>query len=167
MNWFTHIASLSNPIELASFYLSHAFGEKFQLVLLDVIIILTIHGIYILVLTRWFKRLVIESELRNSWKASFFSYLVAIMLVVIAHFDDIFILSWALDSLKIFPDPTTTLYYVSGMYTTIGSNNQPSEELQSLSIIIAFAGLFSFAISGAGLYTMLSFFLTTPPKDQK
>ena len=166
MNWFSHIASMSNPVELASYYMTHAFGEKFQLVLLDVIIILTIHGIYILVLTRWFKRLVIESELRNSWKACFFSYLVAIMLVVIAHFDDIFILAWALDSLKIFPDPTTTLFYVTGMYTTIGSNTQPGAELQSLSIIIAFAGLFSFAISGAGLYTMLSFFLT-PPKDSR
>ncbi len=166
MNWFNHITSLSNPFELASFYLSHAFGEKFQLVLLDVIIILTIHGIYILVLTRCFKRFVIDSELHSSWKASFFSYLLAIALVVIAHFDDIFILTWVLDSLKIFPDPTTTLYYVSGMYTTIGSNNQPGGEWQSLSIIIAFAGLFSFAISGAGLYTMLSFFLSAP-KDQK
>lgn len=166
MNWLNHITSLSNPFELASFYLSHAFGEKFQLVLFDVIIILTIHGIYILVLTRLFKRFVIDSKLRNSWQASFFSYLLAIVLVVIAHFDDIFILTWVLDSLKIFPDPTTTLYYVSGMYTTIGSNNQPGEEMQSLSIIIAFAGLFSFAISGAGLYTMLSFFLAAP-KDQK
>ncbi|MBU3589534.1 hypothetical protein [Polynucleobacter sp. 80A-SIGWE] len=166
MNWLNHITSLSNPFELASFYLSHAFGEKFQLVLFDVIIILTIHGIYILVLTRLFKKFVIDSKLRNSWQASFFSYLLAIVLVVIAHFDDIFILTWVLDSLKIFPDPTTTLYYVSGMYTTIGSNNQPGEELQSLSIIIAFAGLFSFAISGAGLYTMLSFFLAAP-KDQK
>ena len=166
MNWFNHITSLSNPIELASFYLSHAFGEKFQLVLFDVIVILTIHGIYILVLTRLFKKFVIDSKLRNRWQASFFSYLLAIVLVVIAHFDDIFILTWVLDSLKIFPDPTTTLYYVSGMYTTIGSNNQPGEELQSLSIIIAFAGLFSFAISGAGLYTMLSFFHAAP-KDQK
>ena len=166
MNWLNHIASLSNPIELASYYLTHAFGEKFQLILLDVIIILTIHGIYILVLTRWFKKFVIESELRNSWRASFLSYLVAIVLVVIAHFDDIFILAWALESLKIFPDPTAALFYVSGMYTTIGSNNQPGAELQSLSIIIAFAGLFSFAISGAGLYTMLSFFLTAP-KEQK
>ena len=166
MNWLNHIASLSNPIELASYYLTHAFGEKFQLILLDVIIILTVHGIYILVLTRWFKKFVIESELRNSWRASFLSYLVAIVLVVIAHFDDIFILAWALESLKIFPDPTAALFYVSGMYTTIGSNNQPGAELQSLSIIIAFAGLFSFAISGAGLYTMLSFFLTAP-KEQK
>jgi hypothetical protein len=166
MNWLTHIASLSNPFELASFYLTHAFGEKFRLVLLDVIIILTIHGVYILILTRWFKKIVIESELRNSWRASFLSYLIAIVLVVIAHFNDIFILAWALDSLKIFSDPTEALFYVSGMYTTIGSNNQLGVELQSLSIIIAFAGLFSFAISGAGLYTMLSFFLT-PPKEHK
>jgi hypothetical protein len=166
MSWFSHITSMSNPIELASFYMTHAFGEKFQIVLIDVIIILAIHGIYILLLTRWFKKFVIESELRSSWRASFLSYLLAIMLVVIAHFNDIFILAWVLDSLKIFPDPTAALFYVSGMYTTIGSNNQPGAELQSLSIIIAFAGLFSFAISGAGLYSMLGFFLT-PPKDSK
>jgi hypothetical protein len=52
------------------------------------------------------------------------------------------------------------------MYTTIGSNYSPGIGLESLSIVIAFTGLFSFAISGAGLYTMLSFFLT-PPNDQK
>ena len=166
MNWLTHIASLSNPFELASFYLNHAFGEKFQIVLIDVIIILAIHGYYILFLTRLFKKFVTDTSLRRSVRASFLSYLVAILLVVIAHFDDIFILTWVLDSLKIFPDPMATLFYVSGMYTTIGSDNQLGVELQSLSIVIAFAGLFSFAISGAGLYSMLGFFLG-PPRGHK
>ena len=166
MSWLSHITSMSNPIELVSFYMTHAFGEKFRIVLIDVVIILAIHGVYILLLTRWFKKFVIESELRNDWRASFLSYLVAIVLVVIAHFNDIFILAWVLDSLKIFPDRIDALFYVSGMYTTIGSNSHLGPELQSLSIVIAFAGLFSFAISGAGLYTMLGFFLS-PPKDSK
>lgn len=162
MSWFSHITSMSNPVELASFYMAHTFGEKFQIVLIDVVIILAIHGIYILLLTRWFKKFVIESEWRNSWRASFLSYLLAILLVVIAHFNDIFILTWVLDSLKVFPNRIDALFYVSGMYTTIGSNSHLGPELQSLSIVIAFAGLFSFAISGAGLYSMLGFFLTTP-----
>jgi uncharacterized membrane protein len=159
MSWLNHITSLTNPFELASFYLSHAFGEKFQIVLIDVIFILAFHGYYILLLTRLFKKFIADTELNKSLRVSFLSYLVAIFLVVIAHCNDIFILSWVLDSLHIFSDPLASLYYVSGMYTTIGSNNDPGAQWQSLSIIIAFAGLFAFSISGAGLYTMLGYFL--------
>lgn len=162
MSWLNHITSLSNPLELVSFYVSHAFGEKFLIVLFDMIVILAIHGFYILLLTYLFKKFVADSALRSSVRASFISYLVAILLVVLSHFDDIFILVWVIDSLKVFPDRLTTLYYVTGMYTTIGSSNTPGAGLESLSIIIAFTGLFSFAISGAGLYSMLGFFLSQP-----
>ncbi len=166
MNWLSHITTMSNPLELASFYMTHAFGEKFQIVLIDVILILAFHGFYILWLTRLFKKFVMDTKLRSSLRASFLSYLVAILLVVLAHCNDIFVLAWVLDSLKIFTDPLASLYYVSGMYTTIGSSQSPGEQWQSLSIIIAFTGLFAFSISGAGLYSMLGFFLT-PPKDSK
>jgi hypothetical protein len=159
MNWFNHISSLSNPVELATIYATHVFGDHVQIIFIDAILILAIHGFYILLLTRMFKHFVADTSLRKSLRASFLSYLIAILLVVVAHCNDIFVLALALDSLKVFPDPLTTFYYVSGMYTTIGSAAVPAPQWQALSMIIAFTGLFAFAISGAGLYSMLGFFL--------
>jgi hypothetical protein len=113
-----------------------------------------------------FKKFIADTGMSKSIRLSFLSYLVAIFLVVIAHCNDIFILAWVLDSLHIFSNPLDALYYVSGMYTTIGSSLNPPGEWQSLSILIAFAGLFAFSISGAGLYTMLGFFIAAK-KDSK
>ena len=159
MNWLDHISSLSNPFELASLYATHVFGDRMQIVFIDAILILALHGYYILLLTRLFKRLVADTALSKSLRASFLSYFVAIVLVVIAHCNDIFFLALVLDSLKVFPDPMATFYYVSGMYTTIGSTVTPAPQWQGLSMIISFTGLFAFSISGAGLYSMLGFFL--------
>jgi hypothetical protein len=159
MNWLDHITSLSNPIELISLYAAHVFTAQIQIVFIDAILILTLHGYCILALTKVFKRLVIDSRLREKFGASFICYFIAIVLVVIAHCNDIFILSLILDSLQIFPDPLTTFYYVSGMYTTIGSSATPGPEWRGLSMIISFTGLFAFAISGSGLYSMLGLFL--------
>ena len=140
------------------------FGEQIRIVFIDAILILALHGYCILLLTRLFERFVADSSLSKSLRASFLSYLVAIVLVVIAHCNDIFILALVLDSLKVFPDPLTTFHYVSGMYTTIGSPFSPETQWQSLSMIISFTGLFAFSISGAGLYSMLGYFLA-PSKN--
>ena len=159
MNWLNHIGSMSNPFELAVFYATHVLGGHVQIVFIDAILILALHGFYILLLTRMFKRFVADTALRKSLRASFISYFLALILVVVAHVNDIFILSLALDSLKVFPDRLATFYYVSGMYTTIGASASPGPEWQGLSMVISFTGLFAFSISGAGLYSMLGFFL--------
>ena len=161
MNWLNHITSLSNPFELAYFYQTHVFTDQVRIVIIDVILILALHGYCVLFLTRLFKKFIADTNLSRSIRASFLSYLAAIFMIFIAHCNDIFILALVLDSLKVFPDPLTTFYYVSGMYTTIGSSAIPGPEWRGLSIIIAFTGLFSFSISGSGLYSMLGYFLAT------
>lgn len=159
MNWFNHIASLPNPSRLASFYMDHIFSANIQPVVIDVILILTIHGFYIFLLTLLFKRFVIDTSIGKSLAASLVSYLVMILLVISAHVGDIFILTLVLESLNVFSNPVTTFHYVSGMYTTIGSNFNPGPHWQSLSMLVSFTGLFAFSISGSGLYSMLGYFL--------
>jgi hypothetical protein len=167
MSWFNHIASLSNPLELFSFYSEHIFTEQIRMVCLDIILILSLHGFYILVLTRLFQYCVKHSQFSKRFGGAFVMYFVAILLVIITHVSDIFLLALILDSLKIFPDSLTTFYYVSGMYTTIGSNSIPGPQWQSLSMLISFCGLFAFSISGAGLYSMLGFFIAENNKKQR
>lgn len=159
MNWFNHIGSLPNPFSLASFYLHHIFSENIQLIAIDVILILTLHGLYIFILTRIFKRFVIDTKVGKSVSTSLFAYLVMILLVITSHVNDIFVLTLVLESFNVFSDPLTTFHYVSGMYTTIGSNFSPGQNWQSLSTLISFTGLFAFSISGSGLYSMLGYFL--------
>lgn len=167
MNWFDHISSLSNPFGLASFYANHLFSGNIQPIIIDVILILTVHGFYIFMLTRLFKRFVIETSIGKSVGGSLLAYLVMILLVICTHVGDIFVLTLVLESMKLFPDPLTTFHYVSGMYTTIGSNYSAGADWQSLSMLISFTGLFAFSISGSGLYSMLGYFLESGNNNAK
>lgn len=167
MNWIEHITSLSSPMRLASFFIDHLFIGDMQPIIIDAALILTIHGFYIFLLTRAFKRYVINTSIGYSTKASLLSYSAMILLIILSHLGDIFIFTWVLESLKVFPNTLMTFMYVSGMYTTIGSSYTPSTQWESLSIVLSFAGLFAFSISGSGLYSMLAYFLDPSNRNAK
>jgi hypothetical protein len=167
MSWIDHIISLPNPLNLASFFVGRIFSDGVRLMLIDVILILTIHATYIFLLTRFFKRYVVDTLVGVSTKASLLSYLLMILLVILSHISDIFILTLALEAMKVFPDPLTTFHYVSGMYTTIGSSYSPGQDWQGLSMLISFTGLFAFSISGSGLFSMLSYFIESGNSNMK
>jgi hypothetical protein len=161
MSWLNHIANLSNPFDMASFYLKHVLSGDIQLVMLDVILILTIHGFYIFFLTILFGKLVRKTKIGKSLNGSLLMYATMIMLVTTSHIVDIFALTLVLDSFKVFGDPLGTFHYVSGMYTTIGSSLTPGTGWQGLSLVLSFTGLLAFSISGSGLYTMLGYFIAS------
>ncbi len=159
MNWFSHIASLSNPVELASYFVDHLFTKNIQFLTIDVLLILTIHGLYIYLLTRLLSRFIEKTSTKMTFKLNLVMYFLMILLVILSHVGDIFILTWVLESFKVFPDPLITFHYVSGMYTTIGSDYNAGPDWQGLSMLISFTGLFAFSISGSGLYSMLGYFV--------
>lgn len=161
MSWLSHIANLSNPFDLMSFYIKHILSGEIQLIILDAVLILTIHGFYIFFLTRLFGKLVRKTKIGRSLKGGLLMYSLMIALVTTAHIMDIFALTLALDSFKVFDDPLSTFHYVSGMYTTIGSSLNPGVNWQGLSLVLSFTGLFAFSISGSGLYTMLGYFIAS------
>ncbi len=166
MNWFEHISSLPSPIKLFDFFVGQIFSGVMQPILIDAALILTIHGFYIFLLTRTFKRHVIDTSIGYNRKASLLFYLIMILLIILSHIGDIFILTWMLEALKVFPDTLHTFLYVSGMYTTIGSSFSPGPQFHSLSTVISFIGLFAFSISGSGLYSMLGYFLDSANKSK-
>lgn len=161
MNWFEHIWDLVNPLELATFYSRNIFNNNARLILIDAIVILTLHGFYIYILTRAFGKLVQRKSIGESVKASLFMYFVMIFLVACSHVGDIFVFALVLESLHVFADPLSTFHYVSGMYTTIGSSLSPGPQWPGLSVLISFTGLMAFSISGSGLYTMLGYFIAS------
>ncbi len=166
MNWFEHISSLPSPIKLFDFFVGQIFSGVMQLILIDAALILTIHGFYIFLLTRTFKRHVIDTSIGYNRKASLVFYLMIILLIIICHIGDIFVLTWVLEALKVFPETLTTFSYVTGMYTTIGSGYTPGPQFHGLSTVISFIGLFAFSISGSGLYSMLGYFLDSTNKSK-
>lgn len=165
MNWIEHISSLPNPMKLASFFVNHIFIGDMQPILIDAALILTIHGFYIFLLTRAFKHYVINTSIAYNAKVSLLFYLAMILLIILSHMCDIFVFTWVLEALKVFPDTTMTFRYVSGMYTTIGSSYDPGPQWESLSVVISFTGLFAFSISGSGLYSMLAYFIDSSSRN--
>lgn len=162
MNWLSHLSSITNSLSLVPFYLTHAFNEQLAWFLLDVILLLSFHGLYILLLTLIFKKVVSRELFKRTFQSSFLPYAVAIFLVVMTHIVDIFLLAVILDSIKVIPDPLTTFHFVSGMYTTIGYSYTLEPQWRSLPMIISFAGLFAISISGTGLYSMLQCLVNAP-----
>lgn len=166
MSWFEHVTSLANPLDLIHLYLTSVFEGQIALLAMDVVFVLTVHAVGMYLLAYVFKRIVMHNIVK-SFAGNFFAYLLAILLVLLSHVVDIIVLSVALDSLKVFSDPLHAFYYVIGMYTTVGSNYNPSAQWQGLAMIIPFCGLFAFSLSGSALFTILGYFLARPSAPAK
>jgi hypothetical protein len=162
MNWFSHLLSISHSFELVSFYFAHVLNQQLVYFLIDVILLLSFHGLFILLITLVFKKIIYRATFKITFQTSFLPYAIVIALVILTHIGDILLLAVIVDSFKIIPDPLTTFHYVSGMYTTIGYSYTLAPEWRSLPMIISFAGLFAISISGTGLYSMLQYLVNAP-----
>lgn len=167
MNWFDRIVLDSNTLRLFKLYLDNVFGGSLSSVAADVVLILGVHAVTMFFLALLFVKAVNSTGFGKTFAGRFVIYLSVILAVLISHFVDIVYLSMSLDSLKVFPNSMSTFYYVVGLYTTVGSNYNPSPEWQGLAVIIPFCGLFAFSLSGSALFTMLGYFLSAPKPTDK
>lgn len=163
MNWFDSLSSSSGPLALSKLYLASLFGGPLGGLAINVALILAFHAVTMFFLTLLFMKIVNikRSAMGINFLSGFIIYFSAIFLVLQSHVIDILLLSISLDSLKVFADPIHALYYVVGLYTTVGSNYNPPLEWQGLALIIPFCGLFAFSLSGSALFTMLGVFLAS------
>jgi hypothetical protein len=96
--------------------------------------------------------------------ASFISYVLAILLIILTHIAEIVAWTYVLVAFSVFPGITQTFYFVGEMYTTLGFANYPlNSAWQVLPILISFSGVFSVSMSGAALYSMMGALLTRKP----
>ena len=127
---------------------------------------LVIHGIYIMLVVICFHKLVDWLSSKGHMKKEFFhafrlaaviSYFMSIILVMIGHFADIIMWTYALIPLKIFVSNPDAFHFAGEMYVTVGFGSFDLEKnWRILPIIIAFTGIFAASMSGAALFNMLS-----------
>jgi len=148
--------NFQNPIPLFSFYVDHVFGDKINIFIFTAILIFALHSFCILIITKTFSNFM--NAAAGGWRLrfSFIIYTLVMLLIILTHLVDLFCFSYVLDSMKVFSDPMNAFIFSGEMYTTLGYGSyQMPEGLRGLPFLIAFTGLFSASISGAGLYSML------------
>jgi hypothetical protein len=132
--------------------------------ILMLIVMLTLHGMFVLFLTISFHKIVDKYLKPNSIFVAGLLYFIAINLIFISHFVDLIIWTYATLLVDAIKEPMNAFYFVGEMYTTLGFGQftVPSE-WRILPIIISIDGIFSASISAAELYSMLHV-LTTNSK---
>ena len=128
-------------------------------------IMLTCHGVLVLMIAgtfhaidRFLKRIPYLAG------ASFISYFVAILLIILTHIGEIVAWTYVLMRFHIFPTISQTFYFVGEMYTTLAFGSYTlGPHWQVLPILISFSGLFAVSLSGAALYSMMGSLLTRKP----
>jgi hypothetical protein len=84
-------------------------------------------------------------------------YFTVVLLILFSHLIDIFVWTYAMVSVTVFPDVIKTFYFAGEMYTNLDHNDPIyvlGPQWRMLPILLS-SGLFAVAISGAALYSLL------------
>jgi len=120
-------------------------------------VMLTVHGMFVLFLTLIFHRLVEKYLKPKSILLAGFFYFIAINLIFFSHFVDLLIWTYTTLYVDAIRDPMSAFYFVGEMYTTLGFGQfNVDPRWRVLPIIISIGGIFSASISAAALYSMLN-----------
>jgi hypothetical protein len=97
-------------------------------------------------------------------------YFVVVLVILLSHLIDIFIWTYAMVSVNVFPGVIKTFYFAGEMYTNLDHNDsiyKLDQHWRMLPILISFSGLFAVAISGAALYSLLISTFSGPSKTDR
>ena len=142
---------------------------EMKFMILVAMLVVLVHGMLVLLIMYVFHQ--INKHNINSYQkqVDVLVYFSVILLIFVSHLLDIFIWTYAMVNLEIFPSSLKTFYFAGEMYTNL-DHNDPSFKLgpdwNMLPILLSFSGLFAVAISGSALYTLLVSMFTKPSKDQ-
>ncbi|QWE21526.1 ion channel [Polynucleobacter sp. AP-Kolm-20A-A1] len=131
-------------------------NSQIWLVLVLACLMLTLHGVAVLMIAGTFHWIDQKLENKRVYGANFVSYFIAILLIIAVHFVEIIAWAYICVALKVFPTNPQTFYFAGEMYTTVGYGDYTlSEHWRVLPIIISFSGIFAVSMSGAALYSMM------------
>lgn len=117
---------------------------------------LAVHGVAVLGIAGAYHYMDRIMTKKRIFAASFLSYFVAILLVIMSHLSEIIAWAYICLALKVFSSDPQAFYFSGEMYTTVGYGTYNlSEKWRILPIIISFSGIFSVSMSGAALYSMM------------
>jgi len=138
-------------------------NSQIWVVLILACLMLTIHGLAVLMIAGTFHWLDRKLENKRVYGANFLSYFIAILLIIGSHFFEIIAWAYICVALKVFTTNPQTFYFAGEMYTTVGYGDYTlSEHWRILPIIISFSGIFAVSMSGAALYSMMGALLGRP-----
>ncbi len=143
-------------------------NEQIWLVVIMACLMLTMHGVAVLMIAGTFHWIDQRLENRRVYGANFLSYFIAILLIICSHFAEIMAWAYICVALKIFATNPQTFYFAGEMYTTVGYGDYTlSEQWRVLPIIISFSGIFAVSMSGAAMYSMMGALLGHSNKNPK
>jgi len=138
-------------------------NSQIWLVLILACLMLTLHGISVLMIAGGFHW--IDNKLENGriYGANFLSYFIAILFIISSHLLEVIAWAYVCVALQVFPTNPQTFYFAGEMYTTVGYGTYNLvEQWRILPIIISFSGIFAVSMSGAALYSMMGALLNRP-----
>jgi len=143
-------------------------NSEIWFVLILACLMLTFHGVAVLMIAGAFHWLDRKLENKRVYGANFLSYFIAILLIIASHFVEIVAWSYICVALQVFPTNPQTFYFAGEMYTTVGYGDYTlSERWRILPIIISFSGIFAVSMSGAALYSMMGALLNRSNDNPK
>ena len=143
-------------------------NSQIWIVLILSCLMLTFHGVAVLMIAGAFHWLDRKLENKRIYGANFLSYFIAILMIIGSHFLEIIAWAYICVALKVFPTNPQTFYFAGEMYTTVGYGDYTlSEHWRILPIIISFSGIFAVSMSGAALYSMMGALLNRPSQNPK
>jgi hypothetical protein len=143
-------------------------NSQIWLVLVLACLMLTFHGVAVLMIAGTFHWIDHKLENKRIYGANFLSYFIAILLIIGSHFIEIIAWAYICVALKVFATNPQTFYFAGEMYTTVGYGDYTlSEHWRILPIIISFSGIFAVSMSGAALYSMMGALLGRSNQNPK
>jgi hypothetical protein len=131
-------------------------NSQIWFVLILACLMLTLHGIAVLMIAGGFHWIDGKLENKRIYGANFLSYFIAILFIIASHLIEIIGWAYICVALQVFPTNPQTFYFAGEMYTTVGYGTYTlSEQWRILPIIISFSGIFAVSMSGAALYSMM------------
>ena len=161
--------NLPNIVNLWNVIAVDLVRPEMKFMILVAMLVVLVHGMLVLLIMFVFHQ--INKHNINSYQkqVDVLVYFSVILLIFVSHLLDIFIWTYAMVNLEIFPSSLKAFYFAGEMYTNL-DHNDPSFKLgpdwNMLPILLSFSGLFAVAISGSALYTLLVSMFTKPSKDQ-
>ncbi len=143
-------------------------NSEIWFVLILACLMLTFHGIAVLMIAGAFHWIDRKLENKRIYGANFVSYFIAILLIIASHLVEIVAWSYICVAFQVFPTNPQTFYFAGEMYTTVGYGDYTlSEQWRILPIIISFTGIFAVSMSGAALYSMMGALLGRSSQSPK
>ena len=143
-------------------------SSQIWFVLILACLMLTLHGIAVLMIAGAFHWIDRKLENRRIYGANSLSYFIAILMIIASHLTEIVAWAYLCVALQVFPTNPQTFYFAGEMYTTVGFGTYNlSEQWRILPIIISFSGIFAVSMSGAALYSMMGALLNRGNQNPK